>query len=54
MPNIKSAKKRVKIIEKNDNESLFSYKKKGKFTGFIKNIGLGVMNLCRKVFRKDK
>ena len=50
---IKSAYK-IKIIEKNDNESLFSYKKKGKFTGFIKNIGLGVLNLCRKVFRKDK
>lgn len=44
---------KIKIIEKNDRDSLFSYKRKGKFQAKLKNIGLGVLNICRKIFKRN-
>lgn len=49
---IRSAYK-VKVIEKNDSGELFSYKRKGKVSAMLKNIGYGALNLCRKLFKKQ-
>ncbi len=49
---IQSAYK-IKIIEKNDSGSLFNYKRKGKIRAQLKNIGLGALNLCRKLTKKQ-
>lgn len=45
---------KIKIIEKNDRDALFSYKRSGKVVAKLKNVGLGVVNLCRRVFKKTK
>ncbi len=44
---------KVKIEEKRSGGPLFTYKRNGKVTAMLKNIGLGIVNLCRKIFRKD-
>ncbi len=49
---IKSAYK-VKVIEKNDSGKLFNYKKNGRLSAVLKNIGLGTLNLCKKIFKKQ-
>ncbi len=50
---IKSVYK-VKIVEKNDQSELFKYKKENKVKAIIKNLAYGVLNLCRKIFKKEK
>ena len=42
---------KVKITERSDNGPLFTYKKSFKVFAMLKNAGLGVLNLCRKVFK---
>lgn len=49
---IKSAYK-VKIVERNDSGELFSYKRKGRIRAMLKNKGIGAVNLCRKLFKKQ-
>ncbi len=49
---IKSSYK-VKVIERKGNGPLFDYKKSGKLTAKLKNVGLGALNLCRKIFKKQ-
>lgn len=44
----------VKIVEQTSKDKLFSYKRKGQFRAKLKNAGLGVVNLCRTIFKKDK
>ena len=45
---------KVKIVEKNDQSELFRYKKENKIKAIIKNIAYGALNLCRKLFKKEK
>ena len=50
----------IKVIEasgKNkliDKSELYRYIKENKFVGFVKNVGLGAVNLCRTLFKKSK
>ena len=49
---IKSAYK-IKIVEQSFKGDLFTYKRKGRITAMLKNSGLKVLNLCKKLFKKQ-
>ncbi len=44
---------KVKVIEKNDSGELFVYKRKSGVVAKLKNVGLGALNLCRKIVKKQ-
>ena len=44
----------IKIVEQTTKDKLFEYKRKGQLGAKLKNDGLGVVNLCRKIFKKEK
>ena len=49
---IKKAYK-INVIEDDALDNLFTYQREGQFGAILKNIGLGALNLCRKIFRKE-
>lgn len=45
---------KIKVVEQTSKDKLFTYEQEGKLGAKLKNLGIGIVNLCKTIFKKDK